>query len=159
MHINKAKILLSLLLLFFIGISTAAGYSTARSRLGLATGFHNWALIYRPGNWDFKGAYDFTEGKEYVYLSGDYRFVNQQTITGPLHFSLGAGAYAQVMFGDDHEENIIGGFHIPVSLSLLFFDDFLEFFVEAAPEFDLYPKPALSDDPVQLWAGITLAIE
>ena len=30
-----------------------------------------------------------------------------------------------------------------------------ESILEIAPGFDLYPKPAFSDDPIQVWAGLT----
>ena len=41
---------------------------------------------------------------------------------------------------------------------LMFLDNVGELFIEVAPGFDLFPKPAFSDDPVQLWAGLTFAI-
>ncbi len=159
MHILKPKRVLLISLLLFAVLSVAAAYPAGGSRLGVATGYHNWVLIYRPGNWDFKGGYDFTKGNEFVYLSGDYRFVNQYPIAGPLHFSLGAGGYVQIMFGDDADSDLVGGIHTPVGLSLIFLDNFFELFVEAAPELDLYPKPAFSAENIQLWVGITLAIE
>ena len=162
MNRYKMKGVLLVLVLFslsLVTVSTAAAYPGGGSRLGVATGFHNWVLIYRPGNWDFKGGYDFTEGNEYIFLSGAYRFVDQHPIAGPLRFSLGAGGYGQLMFGDQAESVVVGGLHIPVGLSLLVLDGFLEFFAEVAPEVDLYPSPSFSAEEIQAWVGITLAID
>ena len=163
MHLSKLARIAGFTFLFFVLVSSLYAYSPGSSRLGVGFGLPNYVIIYRPGNFDFKGGYDFTEGNEFIYLSGGYRFVNQQPIAGPLHFSLGAGAFGKFTFGnddseDDSSDDVVGGFNIPIGASLLFFDDFAELFVEVAPGFDLYPKPSFTNDPLQMWAGITLRI-
>jgi hypothetical protein len=63
------------------------------------------------------------------------------------------------LFAERTEDMLEGGTRLPLGLSILFLDNFGELFVEIAPGFDLYPKPAFSDDPVQFWAGITFSLD
>lgn len=123
-------------------------------RVGLGFGTPNTVLIVRPSIFDLKLGYDFTEGNEFVFLSGDVRVVNQQHLGHYIHLSLGLGAYAK-FYSDDFE----GGGRVPVALSVLLLDNFLEFFVEVSPGIDLYPRAQISDDPVQAWVGFTLMID
>ncbi len=123
-------------------------------RVGLGFGTPNTVLIVRPSIFDFKLGYDFTEGDEFLFLSGDIRIVNQQHLGHYIHLSLGLGAYAK-WYSDDFE----GGGRVPVALSVLLLDNFLEFFVEVSPGIDLYPRARISDDPVQAWLGFTLRID
>jgi hypothetical protein len=137
--------------------ATLPAYSHSDSRIGVGFGVPNYVLIYRPGNFDFKGGYDFTAGNEFIYLGGAYRFVDNRRLTGPLHFSLGFGAYGKLFFGSsDGSDDVVGGLNLPVGVSVMIFDRFIELFAEAAPGIDLYPRPGFSQAPVQVWAGITL---
>ena len=148
-----------IILVVSLALSVMPAFSQQDSRIGVGFGKPNYVLIYRPGNFDFKGGYDFTEGNEFVYLSGGYRFVDNRHLNGPLHFSLGIGGFGRFSFGDASSmETITGGMQLPVGMSVMVFDRFLEFFVEVAPGIDLYPRPGFADVPLQAWAGVTLQV-
>ena len=133
-----------------------AGLAEAQTgpRVGIGFGTPNAVFIVRPSIFDLKLGYDFTEDNEFVFLSGDIRFVSQRHLGHYVHLSLGLGAYAK-FYADDLE----GGGRIPVALSVLLLDNFLEFFVEVSPGIDFYPRAAISDDPLQAWVGFTLLID
>lgn len=131
------------------------------TRLGLAAGTPNGVLVYRPSPMDVRLGYDFTEGNEYIFLSGDLRLVDNRRIVGVLHGSFGIGLYGKLYpegRDDDGNADFDGGTRIPIGLSVLLLDNFLEFFVELAPGIDLYPKAQFSDDPIQLFAGFTIEV-
>ncbi|HDQ14237.1 MAG TPA: hypothetical protein ENN41_05430 [Sediminispirochaeta sp.] len=157
MNKKRLVVLLLCLLLFWGAVQNSAAYSYSPDRIGFGVGTPNAVLIYRPHPFDFRGGYDFSEGNQFVFLSGDVRLIDNRHIQGPLHFSFGVGLYGKLFF-ERQSDMVEGGTRLPVGLSLLLFDNFLEFFVELAPGIDLYPKPAFSSDPVQVWAGITLAL-
>jgi hypothetical protein len=141
-------------------VSALPAYSSSETRIGVGFGIPNYVLIYQPGNFDFRGGYDLTTGSEFIYLSGGYRFVDRRRLNGPLHLSLGIGAYGKLLFDSSGSEGrVIGGLNLPVGVSLLFFDRFVELFAEVAPGIDLYPRPGFADVPLQMWAGISLQID
>lgn len=139
-------------LLLFTQVETAE--AKVGPRVGLGFGTPNAVLIVRPSIFDLKLGYDFTEDNEFVFLSGDIRFVNQRHLEHYVHLSLGLGAFAK-FYADDIE----GGARVPVALSVLLLDNFLEFFLEVSPGIDFYPRARLSADPLQAWVGFTLLID
>lgn len=151
------------LLLLVVSTTPLFAQSGRRSdRLGLAFGIPNGVLIYRPAPFDIRLGYDFASGDEFVFLSGDWRFVDNRRLVGVLHLSLGAGIYGKFFpegrdDSDDFEAD--WGARIPVGLSVLLLRDFLEFFVEVAPDIDLYPSAQFADDPVQVFAGFTIGLD
>ncbi|MFP4330923.1 MAG: hypothetical protein ACOC45_02035 [Alkalispirochaetaceae bacterium] len=155
----KRKLILAAVLLLLAGASPLFAQFRGATRLGLAFGVPNGVLVYRPSPFEVKLGYDFTEGNEYVFLSGDLRLVDNRQIVGVLHGSFGIGLYGKLYpEGRDSEgsPDFDGGSRIPFALSVLLLDDFLEFFVEAAPGIDLYPKAQFADQPLQLFAGFTI---
>lgn len=159
---RRKLLLIGLLLLMTAATPVFAQFRGGSDRLGLAFGIPNGVLVYRPAPFDIKFGYDFTEGKEYIFLSGDWRLVNNRRIVGVLHGSFGVGLYGKLYpEGRDDEESdpdFDGGTRIPFALSVLLLDDFLEFFVEAAPGIDLYPKAQFADQPIQFFAGFTIEL-
>lgn len=149
--------LLCLIVFLFGGLGSAFAYGNRPGRFGFGVGTPNAVIIYRPSPFDFRGGYDFTEGNQFIFLSGDLRLIDNRYLTGPLHISFGIGVYGKI-YPERESEAFEGGTRLPVGLSVLFLNNFVELFVEIAPGFDLYPKPAFSEDPVQVWAGITLAM-
>ena len=157
----KRKIVLLASLLIVLSISPLFAQFRGGTRLGLAFGVPNGVLVYRPSPFDIKFGYDFTEGNEYVFLSGDLRLVDNRRIVGVLHGSFGIGLYGKLYPEGREGENgpdFDGGTRIPFGLSVLLLNDFLELFVEAAPGIDLYPKAQFADQPLQLFAGFTIDI-
>lgn len=154
---RKRFLILCLLLFLIGGLSSSFAFSNRASRFGFGVGTPNAVFIYRPSPFDFRGGYDFTEDNQFIFLSGDLRLIDNYYLTGPLHISFGLGVYGK-LFLEREEDYFEGGTRLPIGLSLLFLRDFLELFVEIAPGFDLYPKPVFSDDPIQLWAGLTFAM-
>jgi len=130
-----------------------------RPRVGFGLGTPNTVLILRPGRLDFKVGYDFTGNDDYVFLSGDYRFINARHLSHFIHLSIGIGAYGKVYIDQDDSMELESGARLPLALSVFLIDNFLEFFVEISPGLDFYPKLALSDQPVQAWAGFTLELD
>ncbi len=137
-------------------ILTAAPVFARETRVGLGFGLPNAVLVIRPVPWELKAGYDFTEGEEYVFASLDYRFVNSQPIVDNFHFTLGFGAYTRILVPEGDSPSFEGGFRLPIGVQYLVFNNFLEFFFQISPGLDFYPKLAISDKPVQLWAGFTL---
>ena len=135
------------------------GQPTPRPRLGFGLGTPNTVLILRPGRLDFKIGYDFTGSDEYVFLSGDYRFINARHLSHFIHFSMGIGAYGKAFINQDDSMELESGFRLPLALSVFLIDNFLEFFVEVSPGLDFYPRLSFSDQPVQAWAGFTLELD
>lgn len=130
-------------------------------RLGLASGIPNGVLIYRPPSLDFRFGYDFTPGQQFVFVSGDWRFIDNRPIVGVLHFSVGVGGYGKFFpqgRKDSDTFNADWGIRVPGSLSVLLFENFLELFLEVAPGIDLYPRAQFSTNLVQFFGGFTLEI-
>jgi len=146
-----------LFLFLFCSLCSAAAYGNRPTRFGFGVGTPNAVFIYRPSPFDFRGGYDFSEGSQFIFLSGDIRLIDNRRLTGPLHVSFGLGAYGKI-FLESEDDPFQGGTRLPIGLSLLFLNNFVELFVEVAPGFDLYPKPAFSEDPIQVWAGVTLSM-
>jgi len=155
----RRRIVFSFFLVLFLigGIISSFAYGQKPARIGFGVGTPNAVFIYRPSPFDFRGGYDFTEGNQFIFMSGDFRLIDNRYLTGPLHISFGIGLYGK-LYLERESEPFEGGTRLPIGLSILFLDNFIELFVEIAPGFDLYPKPAFSDDPVQVWAGVTLAM-
>ena len=131
------------------------------SRLGLAAGIPNGVLVYRPAPFDFRFGYDFTPGQQFVFVSGDWRFIDNQPIVGVLHFSVGVGGYGKFFprgRRDNDTFNVDWGVRVPAGLSVLLLDNFLELFLEFAPSIDLYPRTQFSNNPVQFFGGFTFEI-
>jgi hypothetical protein len=147
-----------LIILILLVLSSALFAQGAGTRLGFGVGEPNMVLIFRPSPFDLKIGYDFTEGNEFLFVSGDFRIIDTRWIASIFYVSLGIGGYLR--FVDMTEEpSIEGGARIPVALQILLLDDFLEFFVEVAPGFDLFPRAQLAEDPVQYWIGFTLQLD
>ena len=149
--------LVLLVILTVVAVQNVSAYGRS-SRIGIGVGTPNAVLIYRPAPFDFRAGYDFSEGNQFIFLSGDWRPTGNISITGPLYFYFGIGAYGKLYPEAAAEDMLEGGARLPIGLSLMFLDNVVELFFEVAPGFDVYPKPAFSDDPVQLWAGLTFAI-
>lgn len=159
MNTRKIVILILTLVLITLAVQNASAYGYRHSRIGFGVGTPNAVIIYRPAPFDFRGGYDFSEGNQFIFLSGDWRPTGNIPLTGPLYFYFGIGGYAKFYpEAENSEDWFEGGTRLPIGLSLMFLDNVAELFFEVAPGFDLYPKPAFSDDPVQLWAGLTFAI-
>jgi hypothetical protein len=161
---RRNHIVLTIALVLAVGAATPgfAQFQGRSNRLGLALGIPNGVLVYRPAPFDIKAGYDFTEGKEYIFLAGDLRLIDNRQMVGVLHGSFGIGAYGKLYpEGRDGDSSVEmdGGTRIPFALSVLLLDDFLEFFVEVAPSIDFYPKAQFSDQPVQLFAGMTVQLD
>lgn len=160
MRISKVKRIL-LVMAFFITIAAVLPVYAqgGGKRLGVATGFENFVGVYRQNGFDIKLGYDFSKGNEFVFLGPNYRFVDQKLITGPLHFSLGAGGYLKYIYNNDFDKAFEWGLNLPIGLSLLVFDNFLEIFVEVAPGVEVHPKPAFDMDSTNFWIGATIGID
>ena len=140
---------------------SAAPLFAQSSRLGLAAGIPNGVLVYRPAPFDFRFGYDFSPRQEFVFLSADWRFIDNQPIVGVLHFSVGVGAYGKFFpqgRKDSDTFNADWGVRVPAGVSVLLLDNFLELFVEFAPSIDLYPRAQFADTPVELFSGFTFEI-
>ncbi|WP_020613140.1 hypothetical protein [Sediminispirochaeta bajacaliforniensis] len=148
-----------LLMLVFVSTQNLAAAGLGSSRIGLGLGTPNAVLIYRPTPFDLRLGYDFTEGSQFIFISGDWRPAGYIPISGPLYCYFGLGAYAKFYPESSADDVVEWGTRLPVGISLLFLDNIAELFVEVAPGFDLYPKPAFSDDPVQFWVGLSFAIQ
>lgn len=162
MRRNYMVLTVALVLTVLAATPGFAQFRGRSDRLGLAFGIPNGVLVYRPAPFDIKAGYDFTEGKEYIFLAGDLRLIDNRQIVGVLHGSFGIGAYGKLYpEGRDGESSVEmdGGTRIPFALSVLLLQDFLEFFVEVAPGIDFYPKAQFSDQPVQLFAGLTVQLD
>ncbi|MFW5827455.1 MAG: hypothetical protein ACOCU4_05160 [Alkalispirochaeta sp.] len=159
---NYRRIIMCAVVLALVATSPLLAQTRPGSqRLGLAAGIPNGVLVYRPAPFDVKFGYDFTEGNQYLFLSGDIRLINNRPLVGVLHGSFGAGAFGKLYpEGRDADGGVEvdAGARIPFALSVLLLDDFVEFFFEIAPGIDLYPKAQLSDQPVQIFAGFTLEL-
>ena len=159
---NYRRIIIFTVLLALVAASPLLAQTRRGSqRLGLAAGIPNGVLVYRPAPFDVKFGYDLTEGNQYLFLSGDIRLINNRELVGVLHGSFGVGGFGKLYpEGRDGEGgvDVDGGARIPFALSVLFLDDFVEFFFEIAPGIDFYPKAQLSDQPVQIFAGFTLEL-
>ena len=77
-----------------------------------------------------------------------------ENVTG----SLALGLFGRIAFGDNNED-FIGGMNIPLSGEISFIDNFLEFFLTAAPGIELYPKPAFTKEAITAWAGFTILLD
>ena len=138
-----------------------AQYRGAPNRLGGAFGTPNGVLVYRPAPFDVKIGYDFTAGNEYIFLSGDLRLIDNRAIVGVLHGTFGIGLYGKLYPAIDSGDEIDfdWGSRIPVGLSVMLLNNFLEIFVEVAPGIEFYPRLQLSDQPIQIFAGATVELD
>lgn len=150
---RKNCVILILLILIPMGLS--AQDKPKEKRLGLGFGYPNTTLIFKIDPMDFKIGYDFTDGKEYLFLSGSYDLINSRQISDKFAFSAGAGVFTKMMFGD---EEIKGGINLPVSLEMPLMDGFFELFAEVAPGLELFPKPAFALDSSSVWIGLTVRL-
>ncbi|MFW5843174.1 MAG: hypothetical protein ACOCW6_04560 [Spirochaetota bacterium] len=160
----KRLLLLCFLVLMLFGASRAFAAGTGERRLGLGVGIPNAVVVFRPSPFEFKGGYDFTEGEEYVFLSGDYLLIDARPVAPPLRFSLGLGAYGKLLLGDsdgdgDEDSDLEGGVRLPVGFSVRTRNEFAEVFVQLSPGLDFYPKLTFSEQPLQVWAGFTLQLD
>ena len=156
---RKAFCILLIVIIGAASLQNLSAYGYRSSRIGFGLGTPNAVLIYQPAPFDLRAGYDFTQGNQFVFVSADWRPVGHIPLTGPLHLYFGLGAYVK-LYPESGSENLLEwGTRLPVGLSLLFLDNIVELFVEIAPGFDLYPKPAFSNDPVQFWAGVTFAMQ
>lgn len=159
----RRVLILTALLAVLMTIPAFAQFRGGPSRLGAALGIPNGVVVFRPSPIDLKFGYDFTEGQEFVFLSGDLRLIDNRNLAGVLHASFGIGAYGKFYPGgrDDSESAAAfdWGARVPVALSVLLLDDFLEFFVEVAPGIDLYPRAQFSSQPIQVFAGMTVQLD
>ncbi len=159
---KRQFILVTLLLAVAVATPLFAQVGNRPGRLGLAAGTPNGVLVYRPSPMDVKIGYDLTEGKQYVFLAGDLRLIDNRQLVEVLHGSFGIGLYGKLYpegRDGDGDVQFDGGARVPFALSVLLLDDFLEFFVEVAPGFDFYPKPQFSSQPVQVFAGFTVQLD
>jgi len=149
-----------IVLVLLILLTTAHSALYAReTRVGLGFGLPNAVLVFRPVPWEVKAGYDFTEGKEYVFGSLDYRFVNSRPIVEDIHISLGIGAYTKLLLPEDDSASVEGGIRLPLAVQYLLLDDFIELFLQISPGLDFYPRLTFSDQPVQVWLGFTLQVD
>lgn len=153
-----------ILALIIMGTTPLAAQSGGRfGRLGVAFGTPNTVLVYRPSPLDFKIGYDFSEHSQYFFLAGDVRLIDNRQIAGVLHGSFGLGLYGKLYWeGRDEDESNVefdGGTRVPVALSVLVLNNFLEFFIEVAPGIDFYPRLRFADQPVQVFGGITVQLD
>ena len=153
---KQALTVLACLMLLTTANSTLQARET---RVGLGFGLPNAVLVFRPVPWELKAGYDFTDGKEYVFGSLDYRFVNSRPIVEDIHFSLGIGGYTKLLLPEDDNATIEGGIRLPVGVQYLLLNDFIELFLQISPGLDFYPKLRFSDQPVQVWLGFTLQVD
>lgn len=151
------------IILVIVLVLVAALPAVAQSRLGAAFGIPNGVLVYRPSPVDLKFGYDFSDGNQFLFASGDIRLIDNRQITGVLHGSFGVGLYGKLYpEGRDDTSDSVDfdwGTRLPIAASVLLIDNFLEFFLEVAPGLDVYPKLAFSDQPVQLFAGFTVQLD
>jgi hypothetical protein len=127
-------------------------------RLGFGFGMPNAVFVFRPAPFDLKLGYDFTEGNEYLFFSGDLRFVNYRNVTDFIHFSMGIGGYGKFYFDDPDKTEVEGGARLPFAVSVFLLENFLEFFLEISPGLDFYPRFTFSSQPLQIFAGFTIEI-
>ena len=130
--------------------------------MGLGAGIPNAVIVFRPSPFEFKGGYDFTEGEEYIFLSGDLLLIDARPLVPPLRFSLGVGAYGKFIPGDEEEEedfSVESGVRLPVGVSVRTRDGFAELFLQVSPGLDFYPRLTFSDQPLQVWLGFTLELD
>lgn len=153
---TKKMIILMVLLTLTIFAISAESYS--EKRLGFGFGVPNTVLMYQGGPYDFKIGYDFTEGDEYIFLGGSYMMINSRPVFENVSGSLALGLFGRIAFGESDEE-FIGGMNIPISGEISFIDNFLEFFITAAPGIELYPKPAFTKEAITAWAGFTILLD
>ena len=157
---GKTGVLVAVLLL--AGLAGLAAAGKGPLRLGLEFGDPNAVLIIRPAPFDFKLGYNFAEGSESVFLSGDYRIVNgRQLFRGEevlelFHLFLGLGAYAQLRTAEGAEDPLTLGGRVPVGLQVFLLDGKLELFLEVCPTVDFLP--ALGWGGLQGFLGFTLPI-
>jgi len=156
----KRVLLLCFLGLTLFGASSAFAAGTGERRLGLGVGIPNAVVVFRPSPFEFKAGYDFTEGEEYIFLSGDYLLIDARPVAPPLRFSLGLGAYGKLLLANGEEDSDLeGGVRLPVGLSVRTRNEFAELFVQLSPGLDFYPKLTFSEQPLQVWAGFTLQLD
>jgi hypothetical protein len=156
----KRLLLLSVLGVMLLGAPSAFAAGTGERRLGLGVGIPNAVVVFRPSPFEFKAGYDFTEGEEYIFLSGDYLLIDARPVAPPLRFSLGLGAYGKLLLANKEEDSDLeGGVRLPVGFAVRTRDQFAEFFVQLSPGLDFYPKLTFSEQPLQVWAGFTLQLD
>ncbi len=153
---KKAKKIILLALIFLT--LTVVGVSARGLRLGLEFGNPNAVIIIRPEPFDFKIGYNLFNlgsGKEYLFLSGDFRIINAYHLIDFLHLFLGAGAYTQIYFGSDPSLDF--GARLPLGLQAFLLSSTIELFVEVCPTLLFLPTFKLGG--VQGWVGFTLRLK
>lgn len=133
--------------------------SPGETRLGFGFGMPNTVLVFQTGAYDVKIGYDFTEGNEYFFLNGSYLVINSRPVNHIFSGSLGIGLFGKISFGDEEENDFIGGLNIPVSAEAAFLDGFLEFFATVAPAVELFPKPVFTTRAISWWVGFTIMLD
>ena len=160
---NKKITIILFVLLFSIILpqSNLFAFGWGETRFGLGLGMPNTVLILRSGPYDIKVGYDFTDGSEYFFLNGSYMLVTSRPLNHIFSCSFGIGAFTKFFFGNDDEEenNFMGGLNMPISVEVSFLDNFLQFFVMAAPGIELYPKPMLTTRSICWWIGFTILLD
>lgn len=152
------KKIIILLVLLTAAIFTLSAESDNEKRLGFGFGYPNTVLNFQGGPYDLKIGYDFTEGEEFLFLGGSYMLINSRPMFENITGSLALGLFGRIAFGDNNED-FIGGMNIPLSGEISFIDNFLEFFITAAPGIELYPKPAFTKEAITAWAGFTILLD
>jgi len=132
---RNAKTFAVLVVLLVLAAASAAAKGSGGLRLGIAAGYPNAVIVVRPSPLDFKIGYNFADGAN-IFLSGDYRIINERELVDFLKFFLGVGAYAQLNF-DPTDFDF--GARIPIGLQAFLLDGVLELFLEVAPTIGFLP--------------------
>jgi len=155
---NKKMILILVLLSLISGFSVFAE-SLGETRLGFGFGMPNTVLLFQTGPYDIKVSYDFTEGSEYFFLNGSYMVINSRPINEIFSGTLGIGLFGKVSFGDENENDFIGGLNIPMTGEAALLDGFLELFATVAPAVELFPKPVFTTRAISWWIGFSIMLD
>ena len=150
---RNAKVFTFVVVLLLLAAAGASAKGSGGLRLGIAAGYPNAVLIIRPSPFDFKIGYNFADGAN-IFLSGDYRIINERELVDFLKFFLGVGAYAQINF-DPTDFNL--GARIPFGLQAFLLDGVLELFIEVAPTIGFLPAFTAFED-WQAYFGFTILI-
>jgi hypothetical protein len=155
---NK-KMILILILLFSVSLFSVFAESFGETRLGIGFGVPNTVLMFQTGAYDIKVGYDFTEGSEYFFLNGSYMVINSRPINEIFSGTLGIGLFGKISFGEEDENDFIGGLNIPITGEVALLDGFLELFATVAPAVELFPKPIFTTRAVSWWLGFSIMLD